>query len=120
MDGDIVMVMVMVMTMTMGAHGWRCGWHDIVVAPSPAPAEQDKNTGSAQSDADTTIFVMTKNNNGECDDNDEVSGEEVVNLSPAKTDADCSLLREEVENSINSTTFNEINVEKFLQSVMVD
>eukprot|EP00957_Ditylum_brightwellii_P014616 1101407-Ditylum_brightwellii.AAC.1 len=69
----------------------------MVAAPSPAPAEQ-----AAPDDA------------GGCEDNDDLSSEEVINLQPTQSEADCSLLREEVENILNSTSLDELNVEKVL------
>eukprot|EP00957_Ditylum_brightwellii_P023425 1768368-Ditylum_brightwellii.AAC.1 len=69
-------------------------------------------------DAGATAFVTNKHNNGECDDNEELRSEEVVNLPPTQTETDYSLLREEVESIINSTSPDEINVERVLHSVM--
>eukprot|EP00957_Ditylum_brightwellii_P160844 12246029-Ditylum_brightwellii.AAC.1 len=57
---------------------------------------------------------------GEYEDSDDIGGEEVMNLQLAQFEADHSLLREEVENITNSTSPDDINLEKVLQPVVVD
>eukprot|EP00957_Ditylum_brightwellii_P007275 553128-Ditylum_brightwellii.AAC.1 len=80
-----------------GANGQRATCHGRVANSSPAPVEQSEN--KEPSDVDV-------------EDSDNVGSEEVMNLQPTQSEADHSLLREEVENIINSTSPDDINLEK--------